>query len=402
MQEKKYSIPSARSRMLIKRNTLRTLEQQANTDDTWLNDMYSGSLTAVSQTQEHTVQYEDLPTMPLSLLKPPSAPYALPVHAGEYEKLFDEDKTIKFEKRKKSSPNPLAPLLADETISVITALGPHRIYIERDGIIQHTALRFADEQHMLAIIEELLHTVGCTLPTVPPLSSQTAITDIRLPDGTLLTVALPPSAPNGPALTLRKSRRNVLTLQGLVKRGMLTQAQAKTLYTHVQARHNIIVCGHVGSGRTTFLNALCAAIPTHEQIVTIEDFAELRLQHPQVTVLHAQHLHMERAEHSTTQDLIAYAERVRANRLIVGECRNDGALALLQAMYNGLNGVMTTLYATSVKDCLMRFETLCLLASKEHSPAIAHLLRAQIAQSVHAVVVLSQEHKVVDVEEVKS
>jgi pilus assembly protein CpaF len=394
MQVKHYTIPSARSKAQIKRNILNTLEKHEDSDDTWLNDMHSGSMTAVSQTHEHTVCYEDLPTMPLAVLKPAFVQQVSAIVAEEM--LPDDDKTIKFTKPKKATnDNPLDALLRDETISTITALAPQRIYIERNGVIQPTAVCFSDQQHMLRVIEQLLHTAGHAMPAQSPLS------DVRLPDGSFLTVALPPSAPNGPALILRKHEKNVPTLHDLVKQGSMSQAMADVLQVCVQARLNIIVCGHVGSGRTTLLNALCSVIPTYEQIVTIEDVVELRLSQPQVVTLQAHSVNTDRAKHMVAGDLVTYAERIHANRLIVGECRSNEAAALLQAMYNGLDGVMTTMFAHDVRDCLARFETLCLLGNKDHSSAIPKLIKTQIAQSINVVVSISPEHKVTNIAEVQ-
>ncbi len=382
MQAKKYSIPSARSRTLIRRNILSTLETREDSDAMWLNDVHSGSPVAATQTQEHMVCYEDLPTMPLSVLYPSIA---------VQEELLDDDKTVQFNKRKiENDANPLAALLCDETISLITALGPRRIYVERHGEIQQTALHFSDAQHMLRVIEQLLSTAKQSLPMHGPLA------DVCLPDGSLLTIALPPNAVNGPALTIRKHAKNLSTLSGLVKQGSMSQAMADMLHDCVQARLNMLICGRVGSGRTTLLNALCAAIPSHERIVTIEDETELRLKQSHTVVLQTN-----RGNSTTTSDLIAYAEHMHGNRVIVGECRSSEAETLLQALYNGLNGVMATMYAQNVQDCLTRFETLCALASKEQSSSRTKLLRTQIAQSINIVISLSPEHKVTNIVEVQ-
>ncbi len=382
MQAKKYPRPSARSRALIRRNILSTLETREDTDAMWLNDVHSGSPVAATQTQEHTVCYEDLPTIPLFVLSPSVA-----IH----EELLDDDKTVQFNKPKiEHDANPLTALLCDETISLITALGPRRIYVERHGEIQQTALHFSDEQHMLRVIEQFLSTAKQSLPL------HGSLADVCLPDGSLLTIALPPNAVNGPALTIRKHSKNLSTLSGLVKQGSMSQEMADMLHGCVQARLNILICGPVGSGRTTLLNALCAAIPPQERIVTIEDSAELRLKQSHTVVLQTN-----RRNSTTTSDLIAYAERMHGNRVIVGECRSSEAETLLQAMYNGLNGVMTTIYAQNVQDCLTRFETLCALASKEQSSSRKKLLRSQIAQSINIVVLLSIEHKVTNVIEVQ-
>ena len=387
-QVKKYPIPSARLRTQMKRNVLSTLEKPNDTDATWLNDVQPESPIARTQTQEHTVCYEDLPTMPLSMLNPSLAIQAPIVMHGE--ELIDEDKTIRFNKRKKADLiNPLDALLYDDTISVITVLGPHRIYIERDGVMLQTPLRFSDEQHMLQIIEHLLKSAGQSLP------ARNMLADVLLPDGSLLTVALPPSALNGPALTLRKNTKNTSTLNTLVKQGLMNLKMASALHDYVQAHLNIVICGPIGSGRTTLLNALCAAIPRNERIVTIEDVPELRLSHPQVIALQT-----DASTYMTTSELVVRAERMRTQRVIVGECRSNEAVTLLQAMYNGLHGVMTTMYAQNVKDCLMRFETLCLLASNTQSSLSSKLIQTQIAQSINIVISLSQQHKITNIAEI--
>ena len=176
----------------------------------------------------------------------------------------------------------------------------------------------------------------------------------------------------------------------------MSQAMANMLYDYVQARLNMVICGPVGSGRTTLLNALCAAIPQHECIVTIENVAELRLNQP-----HKIALQTNKAEYTTASDLLTQATRMHVQRVIVGECRSNEAESLLQAMYNGLNGVMTTMYAQDVQGCLRRFETLCMLAHKEQSSFRTELIRTQIAQSINIVISLSSEHKITNIAEVQ-
>lgn len=393
MQTKRHTMPSARSRAQIKRSVLNTLPKSENiNDDSWLNDMHSVSLTSVTQTQEHTVCYEDLPTMPLSLFA--SLPIQQTASSNNKEDSADEDKTVKLPKLKKSTPvNPLDTLLSDESITGITALGPQRIFIERNGMVQQMPLQFASEQHMMQVIEQLLQTVGQPMPTHHLLAG------LALPDGFVLTLALPPDTPHGPALTLRRQPKNILTLNDLVRGEAMSQAMADTLTACVRARLNIIICGHNGSGRTTLLNALCAAIPENERIVTIEDQAELLLQQPQVMALQT---YEHGAEHTTIQELFTYAERTHADRIILGECRGNEAAMLLPAMYSGLDGVMTTMYGHSVKDCLTRLETLCLVNNGEHSASLSGLIRTQIAQSINIVISLSLGHKITNIAEVQS
>ena len=393
MQTKKYTMPSARSRTQIKRNILNTVVQSENVDDdSWLNDVHSGSLTSTTQTQEHTVCYEDLPTMPLSLFT--SLPIQQPtINADKANDSSDEDLTVKLTKSKKSVPaNPLDTLLSDESIMSITALGPQRILVERNGRVLQAPLHFDNEQHMMQIIEQLLQTAGQVMPTHHLLT-------VALPNSFVLTLALPPNALHGPVLTLRRQPKRTLTLGDMVRRESMSQAMADTLVACVRARLNIILCGHNGSGRTTLLNALCALIPENERIVTIEDKAELLLQQPQVMALQT---YEHGPERTTIHELLNYAERMHADRIILGECRGNEAVVLLQAMYSGLDGVMTTMYGHSVKDCLTRLETLCLINNGDQAASLPKLIRTQIAQSINIVVSLSAEHKITNIAEVQS
>ncbi len=393
MQTKRYTMPSARSRTQIKRNILNTVAQSENIDDdSWLNDVHSGSLTSTTQTQEHPVCYEDLPTMPLSLFTTLPIQQVVP-NADVANDSADEDLTVKLTKPKKTaSPNPLDTLLSDESITSITALGPQRLIVERNGRVLQTPLHFASEQHMVQVIEQLLQTVGQAMPTHHLLT-------VVLPNGFVLTLALLPNALHGPVLTLRRQPKRILTLHDLVRRDSMSQAMADTLTACVRARLNIIICGHNGSGRTTLLNALGALIPENERIVTIEDKAELLLHQPQVMALQT---YEQISERTTIHELLSYAERMHAGRILLGECRGNEAVELLQAMYGGLDGVMTTMYGHSVKDCLTRLETLCLIQNNEHVASLPKLIRTQIAQSINIVVSLSAEHKITNIAEVQS
>ncbi len=392
MQSRNYIVPSARSRTQIKHNMRNTLEKQEYAEDAWLND---ASPTSRTHAQAHTVHYEELPTMPLSMFSS-SLVKQNTEDAPSEELLEDTDKTIKLNRRKlERRYGPLDSLLQDKSISIVTALSPKRIYIERNGQIQETPYSFIDEQHMVCVIERLLRSAGQSMPTHSPL------TDVRLPDGSFLTVAMPPSAVNGPALTIRKSTKKMLTMNELVEQGWMSQAMADVLLACVQARLNIIACGHVGSGRTTLLNALCAAIPERERIVTIEEVAELRLKQSQVVGLLTQRTGSDTTEQVTLRDLLIHAQRMQASRIIVGECRGNEATELLQAMYSGLDGSMMTMYAHNVKDCLTRFETLCLAGSTQITPTTSALIRTQIAQSLNIVVSLSPEQKITNIAEIQ-
>lgn len=384
----RFSGPSARSKTLMRRNMLRSLEPREDTNASWLNDVLPPTLSKTSmrvQTQEHTVNYEDLPTMPLSAFKT-----SLAVQTNNEEHV-DDDQTIRLSKwRRNYKPNVFDTLLLDETVSAITALGPTRIYVERNGTVEQVDFSFSNEQHMMLVIEKLLQRAMRPIPFKHPL------VDIALSNNLLLTAVLPPSALNGPAFTVRRVRKSCVSFAELVHRGLCNHSVAEQLRNHVKTHSNLLIVGPVGSGRTMLLDALCGLIPTDERIVTIEDVAELQFVHDCRVALQTNKM-----EHITTKELLTSVEHLGMQRIIVGECRGEEAEMLLQSMYSGFNGVMTTLYALDAQDALKRFETLCAMAIKDQSPAHAMHLRTQIAQSIDVIVTLSQEHKIVDIYEVK-
>ena len=299
---------------------------------------------------------------------------------------------------------PLTVLLEDEQITEILAAGPRLLYVELDGQMQEIPPRFAGERHMMRIIENMLRRAGYDQQAAGP------VMHVRLPDGTFVTIVLPAGTANGPTILLRKCPRRPLGLDDLVANGTLSQAMAAFLHACVRERRNIVICGHVGSGRTTLLNALAMCIPTSERIVTVEEVAELRLSQRHAVSLVAPSLAEgaglagggERVEGVTTRDLLLAALHMRPDRLILGECRGDETAELFRAQHAGYNGTLTTLYARNPRDALARLETLYRL---EDPAAPLPLIHRQIAEALDIIIHLARQrdgsHKVMEVVQVQ-
>lgn len=293
---------------------------------------------------------------------------------------------------------PLTALLEDEQITEILAAGPRLLYVELDGQMQEIPPRFAGERHMERIIENMLRHAGRERQATGP------VMHFRLPDGTFVTIVLPAGTANGPTILLRKCPRRPLGLDDLVANGTLSQPMAAFLHACVRERRNTVICGHVGSGRTTLLNALTACIPTSERIVTVEEVAELRLsqRHAVSLVAPSPTEAGEGAERATTRDLLLAALHMRPDRLILGECRGDETAELFRALHAGYNGTLTTLYARNPRDALARLETLYRL---EDSTAPLPLIHRQIADALDIIIYLARQrdgsHKVMEVVQVQ-
>jgi pilus assembly protein CpaF len=272
---------------------------------------------------------------------------------------------------------PLEVLLADETVSEIMAVDPETIFIERLGRIEETDLRFTDDEALRAVIERILTPLGRRIDESNPL------VDARLNDGSRVNAIIRPLALRGACITIRKFRKNPLSLEELITSGGLNESMARLLVRSVIVRKNIVVSGGTGSGKTTLLNVLSAAIPSDERIVTIEDVAELRLAQPHVVSLESRPPNMEGNGEISIRDLVHNALRMRPDRIVVGECRGGEALDMLQAMNSGHEGSMTATHANSPAEALKRLETLALMSGVD-LPSRA--LREQIASSIHLVV----------------
>ncbi len=272
---------------------------------------------------------------------------------------------------------PLQELLEDEAVSEIMVVDPNTIYVERQGRIHLTPLRFTDDESCRAAIERIVTPLGRRIDESTPL------VDARLKDGSRVNAIIPPLAIRGPCITIRKFARRPLRMEQLVAFGSLSEQMARFLQRCVRAKKNMIISGGTGSGKTTLLNVLSTEIPADERIVTIEDAAELRLDQPHVVSLESKPRNLEGLGGYDIRDLLKNALRMRPDRIIVGECRAGEAIDMLQAMNTGHEGSMTTTHANSAEEAVKRVETLCMMAGLDLSPRV---IRDQIAGSVHVIV----------------
>lgn len=272
---------------------------------------------------------------------------------------------------------PLQALLDDPSVTEVMVNGPFQVYVEREGKLLATDVTFDDEQHVMRIIERILAPVGRRVDEASP------IADARLPDGSRVNVIIPPISLIGPMITVRKFPLRHLSGEDLVRLGAFSSELLEFLRGCVVARLNILVSGGTASGKTTLLNVLSGAIPEGERVVTIEDAAELRLQHRHWVRLETRPPNVEGKGEITTRDLVRTALRIRPDRIIVGEVRGGEALDMLQAMNTGHDGSLSTVHANSPSDALRRIETLALFAGIE-LPLRA--VREQIASAIDLVV----------------
>ncbi len=247
---------------------------------------------------------------------------------------------------------PLEPLLSRDDIADIMVNGSRRTYIEVDGLLQETGIRFRDNQQLLNICQRIVSQVGRRVDESSP------ICDARLPDGSRVNVIAPPLSLDGPTLTIRKFRKDKLTLDQLVRFGAISNAGAELLQIISRVRCNVIISGGTGSGKTTLLNCLTRYIDTHERIITCEDSAELQLQQPHVVRLETRPPNLEGEGEVTMRDLVKNCLRMRPERIIVGEVRGPEVFDLLQAMNTGHDGSMGTIHSNSPRECLNRMEAM--------------------------------------------
>ncbi|MBS7696341.1 MULTISPECIES: CpaF family protein [unclassified Chelatococcus] len=247
---------------------------------------------------------------------------------------------------------PLEPLLARDDIADIMVNGADRTYIEVSGRIQRTNIRFRDNQQLMNICQRIVSQVGRRVDEASP------ICDARLPDGSRVNVIGPPLSIDGPALTIRKFRRDKLTLDDLVRYGSISPEGSELLQIIGRVRCNVIISGGTGSGKTTLLNCLTRFIEDKERIITCEDAAELQLQQPHVVRLETRPPNLEGQGQVTMRDLVRNCLRMRPERIIVGEVRGPEAFDLLQAMNTGHDGSMGTLHANTPREGLSRLESM--------------------------------------------
>jgi pilus assembly protein CpaF len=272
---------------------------------------------------------------------------------------------------------PLEPLLARDDIADIMVNGADRVFIEVGGKIQLTPIRFRDNGQLMNICQRIVSQIGRRVDEASP------ICDARLPDGSRVNVITPPLAIDGPALTIRKFKKDKLTLDNLVHYSTVSPEGASILGIIGACRCNVLISGGTGSGKTTLLNCLTAYIDPTERVVTCEDAAELQLQQPHVVRLETRPPNLEGVGEITMRDLVKNCLRMRPERIIVGEVRGPEAFDLLQAMNTGHDGSMGTLHANSPREALSRLESMITMGGFNLP---AKTLREMICGSIDVIV----------------
>jgi pilus assembly protein CpaF len=278
----------------------------------------------------------------------------------------------------------LEPLLADPTISEIMINGPDELYVERSGRLERLGAVFSSRAQLMQTIDRIVSTVNRRVDEASPMVDARLPPDERLPRGARVNVVLPPLALEGPVVTIRLFPQ-ALTMDDLLRRDSIDEPTAELLRACVLARLNVVVSGGTASGKTTMLNALSAAIPNHERIVTVEDAAELVLEQAHTVRLETRPANVEGKGQVGIRDLVRNSLRMRPDRIIVGEVRGGEALDMLQAMNTGHEGSLATIHANSTGDALSRLETLATMADVD-IPFLA--VRDQVNAAVDVIVQL--------------
>jgi pilus assembly protein CpaF len=272
---------------------------------------------------------------------------------------------------------PLQPLLDDDTITEVMVNGAKNIYIERSGKIIRIPMAFESDEHVMRIIDRIVAPLGRRIDESSP------YVDARLPDGSRVNAIIPPISLVGPVLTVRKFARNPITLEQLIQFGTITPEALQFLKACVESRLNMVISGGTGSGKTTLLNILSQYVPADERIVTVENAAELQLRQEHVVTLESRPPNIEGKGEVTIRQLVINCLRMRPDRIIVGEIRDEAALDMLQAMNTGHDGSMTTAHSNSPRDTLARMETMVMMAGME-LPVRA--IREQVSSAIDLVV----------------
>jgi len=276
---------------------------------------------------------------------------------------------------------PLEPLVRDNTISDILVNRYDEVFIERDGLLELSEVRFRDNAHLMKIINKIVSNIGRRIDESSPM------VDARLPDGSRVNAIIPPLALDGPVLSIRRFMGMRHTMEEILTRATLTAEMAATLKAMVRAKLNILISGGTGSGKTTLLNILSAFLGRDERIVTVEDAAELQLDKHNVVRLETRPPNIEGKGEITQRDLVRNALRMRPDRIIVGEVRGPEVMDMFQAMNTGHEGSMTTIHANSPRDALLRLETMVNLAGYQ-IPQKA--LRSLISSSLDVILQLAR------------
>ena len=272
---------------------------------------------------------------------------------------------------------PIQPLLDDEDVSEVMVNGPKKVFIEKKGRLTKSAVTFDDDDHVLRVIDRII------LPLGRRVDADTPTVDARLPDGSRVNAVIRPVSIDGPSITIRKFRKDKLSIQQLIDYGSLTPHMAEFIRACVLAHLNIVISGGTGSGKTTLLNVLSSFIPEEERIITIEDAAELQLQQDHVLRMETKVPNVDGRGAVSIRDLVRNSLRMRPDRIVVGECRGGEALDMLQAMNTGHDGSLTTLHANSPRDAMSRMETMVLMAGMDLPLKV---VRQQISSAVDLII----------------
>lgn len=272
---------------------------------------------------------------------------------------------------------PIDGLLKDDSISEVMVNGANHVYIERNGRLELTPIKFLNDAHIMRIIEKIVAPLGRRIDESSPM------VDARLPDGSRVNAIIPPLTVSGATLTIRKFAKDPYQAKDLIRFGTISSQMAEFLEACVSARLNVLVSGGTGSGKTTTLNVISSFIPSDERVVTIEDAAELQLHQEHVVTLETRPPNIEGKGAVTIRDLVKNSLRMRPDRIVVGEVRSGEALDMLQAMNTGHDGSLTTVHANTPRDSLRRLEVMVLMAGMD-LPLRA--IREQIASAIDLVV----------------
>ena len=272
---------------------------------------------------------------------------------------------------------PIQPLLEDPDVSEVMVNGPKKVYVEKGGMLMKSPITFDDDDHVLRIIDRIILPLGRRVDPDNP------TVDARLPDGSRVNAVIRPVAIDGPSITIRKFKKDKLSIQQLIDYGSLTPNMAEFIRACVIARLNTVISGGTGSGKTTLLNVLSSYIPENERIITIEDAAELQLQQDHVMRMETKVANVDGTGSVTIRDLVRNSLRMRPDRIVVGEVRGGEALDMLQAMNTGHDGSLTTVHANSPRDALSRLETLVLMAGMDLPLKV---VRQQISSAVDLII----------------
>src|SRR5687767_3765718 len=272
---------------------------------------------------------------------------------------------------------PIQPLLDDPDVSEVMVNGPKKVYIEKGGQLTKSPIVFDDDDHVARIIDRIILPLGRRVDADSP------TVDARLPDGSRVNAVIRPVSIDGPCITIRKFKKDKLSIQQLIDYGSMTANMGDFIRACVLAHLNIVISGGTGSGKTTLLNVLSSFIPEGERIVTIEDAAELQLQQDHVLRLETKVANTDGRGAVTIRDLVRNALRMRPDRIVVGECRGGEALDMLQAMNTGHDGSLTTLHANTPRDALSRLETMVLMSGMDLPLKV---VRQQISSAVDLII----------------